>query len=120
MVYLEAMAFKLPIVALIGALPDFVEEGKNGFLLDYKNIKGLASKIIYLLDNPELCQEMGEFGYQKVKQQYQWEKSVASIREFIEKQGGWVIKVFKITVFLPPILIIYLSKKFTNFLPKVK
>ena len=87
-VYLEAMAYKLPIVALnIGALPDFVEEGKNGFLLDYKDIQVMSTKLIQLLKNPKLCREMGEYGYQKVKQQYQWEKSVSAIRKFIENQG---------------------------------
>lgn len=87
-VYLEAMAYKLPIVALkIGALPDFVEEGENGFLLDYEDIQGIASKLIFLLENPEICQQMGEYAYQKMEKQYQWEKSVASIREFIENQG---------------------------------
>ncbi|WP_172805281.1 glycosyltransferase family 4 protein [Aquiflexum balticum] len=87
-VYLEAMAYKLPIVGLnIGALPDFVEEGKNGFLLDYKDIQGMASQLIYLLDNPKLCKKMGEYGYLKMEKQYQWKKSVTSIREFIENQG---------------------------------
>ncbi|WP_194976265.1 glycosyltransferase family 4 protein [Aquiflexum lacus] len=86
-VYLEAMSYKLPIVALnIGALPDFVEKGKNGFLLEFKDIQGMASQIIYLLDNPELGQEMGKYGYKKVNQQYHWEKSVSSIRKFIENQ----------------------------------
>jgi glycosyltransferase involved in cell wall biosynthesis len=87
-VYLEAMAYKLPIIALkIGALPDFVEDAKNGFLLNYKDIHGLASKIIFLLDNPEISLEMGEYAYQKMEKQYQWEISLASIREFIENQG---------------------------------
>jgi glycosyltransferase involved in cell wall biosynthesis len=88
-VYLEAMAYKLPIVALkIGALPDFVEEGKTGFLVNYKEIKNMADRLIHLLDQPTIAKEMGEIAYKKVKEQYSWENSVFEIKKFIDSQNN--------------------------------
>lgn len=87
-VYLEAMAFKLPIVALnIGALPDFVEEGETGFLLQYKDIEGLSAKLTFLMENPAICQQMGEKGYRKFVGQYNWQQSVQSIKDYIVESG---------------------------------
>lgn len=87
-VYLEAMAFKLPIVALqIGALPDFVDEGETGFLLDYKDIEGLTAKLTYLVENPLVCQQMGEKAYQKFVGQYNWQQSVRSIKDYMVRKG---------------------------------
>jgi glycosyltransferase involved in cell wall biosynthesis len=87
-VYLEAMAFKLPIVALnIGALPDFVDEGETGFLLEYDDILGLSSKLIFLIENPAICQQMGEKAYQKFLGQYNWQRSVQSIKDYMYQRG---------------------------------
>ncbi|MCH6236780.1 glycosyltransferase family 4 protein [Cognataquiflexum rubidum] len=87
-VYLEAMAHKLPIVALkIGALPDFVDDGKSGYLVDFMDIQGLADKLCILLENPDLCQQMGELAFEKVRQQYSWNSSIQGIKEYIKLQG---------------------------------
>lgn len=87
-VYLEAMAFKLPIVALhIGALPDFVDEGETGFLLEYKDIEGLSARMTFLLENPLVCQQMGEKAYQKFVGQYNWQQSVQSIKDYMIETG---------------------------------
>jgi glycosyltransferase involved in cell wall biosynthesis len=87
-VYLEAMAYKLPIVALkIGALPDLVEEGKTGFLVNFKDNHLMSEKLSILLDQPSLAKEMGEIAYQKVDSQYNWESSVLAIKEHIISQG---------------------------------
>ncbi|MCR9014615.1 glycosyltransferase family 4 protein [Aquiflexum gelatinilyticum] len=95
-VYLEAMAYKLPIVALkIGALPDFVEEGKTGFLVNHREIKIMADRLIQLLDQPTLAKEMGETSYKKVKEQYTWENSVSEIKKFIDS-----LNIFKQTDYL--------------------
>jgi glycosyltransferase involved in cell wall biosynthesis len=74
----------LPIIALnIGALPDFVDHSKNGFLVEYNDIQTLSDKLILLLEKPELCQKMGDIGYEKMKNRYQWITSFESIKQVI-------------------------------------
>lgn len=88
-VYLEALAYKLPIIALdIGALPDFVSNSENGFLVKFNDIKDLADKLNFLLTNPELCQRMGGIGYEKVKTRYQWNISIENIKQVIFNDLG--------------------------------
>ena len=42
-------------------------------------LKELAEKIIYLLTNPDIAREMGESGYQKVKNEFNQEKWIQEI-----------------------------------------
>jgi glycosyltransferase involved in cell wall biosynthesis len=60
-VFVEAMTTRLPIVATrVGAIPDFVEEGKNGWLLPPGDVPGIAAALLRLLENPALCRKFGE------------------------------------------------------------
>lgn len=56
----EAMASGLPVVATrVGAIPDFVKDGKDGFLVEPKNPGVLAQAICRLLDDEELRRRIG-------------------------------------------------------------
>jgi glycosyltransferase involved in cell wall biosynthesis len=73
MVFIEAMTAHLPIVATrIGAIPDFVQEGKNGFLVSPDDIQGLADALLRLLQNPKMCRAFGEHSFQLTKDRYSW------------------------------------------------
>ncbi len=66
-VFPEAMASGLPIVAnKVDGAPEAIEEGVNGFLISVGDIRGMAEKIIALLDNPEMAKEIGREGREKV------------------------------------------------------
>ena len=72
LVYLEAMLYRLPVVALsIGALPELVSSGQNGYLAR-GNAFDLAERLTYLIQRPDVCQKMGRQSA-KVVQRYQWE-----------------------------------------------
>jgi len=72
-VFIEAMTTHLPIVATrVGAIPDFVEEGKNGFLVGPGDIQGIASALVRLLQDPPLCRTFGEYSYQLTQDRYSW------------------------------------------------
>jgi len=58
---LEAMASGLPVLAVrAGAIPEFVEDGKTGFLFEPEDIEGICNAIRDLAVNPELRRYMGE------------------------------------------------------------
>jgi glycosyltransferase involved in cell wall biosynthesis len=83
-VYLEAMAYKLPIVATdVGAIPDFVLNGENGFRVRPGDFGDLAERLIVLLSNPALCSSMGKRG-SDIAKQYTWERTGRIFRETIE------------------------------------
>jgi sugar transferase (PEP-CTERM/EpsH1 system associated) len=68
---LEAMAARLPIVATsVGALPDLVEEGVNGFLVEPKDDGALAERIERFYSNPDLARTCGIAARSKVEREY--------------------------------------------------
>lgn len=63
-----AYAHKKPVVATrTGGLPDVVEDGKTGFLVEPENEVELANAVIKLLQDKQLQEEMGEAGNQKLE-----------------------------------------------------
>ncbi len=57
----EAMACGLPdIASRIGGIPEFVEDGRNGFLFTPGDHRELAERIRRLYDDPELRHRMGQ------------------------------------------------------------
>lgn len=56
----EAMTFEKPVVASrIGALPELIKEGVNGFLVEVDNVRQFADRMSLLWANPKLCQQLG-------------------------------------------------------------
>jgi glycosyltransferase involved in cell wall biosynthesis len=72
--FLEAMAYQLPCIGTdIQAIPEIIDNGKTGFIVPLLNSKELSDKIIALLQNEELMKKMGQEGYRKVRDHYNWE-----------------------------------------------
>lgn len=91
-VFVEAMAYELPIVATaIGAIPDIVKEGWNGYLVAPGDVAGLAIALEKLLSNPELCSRLGKNGKSLVDRDYNWtavgEKIKKNIRQYLKEQS---------------------------------
>ena len=56
---MEAMACGVPVVATnVGANPYLIKDGETGFLVPPKEPRALAEKIAFVLDNPELAEEI--------------------------------------------------------------
>ncbi len=67
-VLLEAMATGTPIVASsIGGIPDVIENGQSGYLVNYGDSQAMASSITKLLSNEKLRAKMGAKGKEKAK-----------------------------------------------------
>jgi len=84
-VFVEAMAHHLPIVATdVGAIPDFVSNGHNGFRVSPGDTHGLAHALLQLLSNPLLCRQMGERSH-AVSKMYTWDNVTATMRTVIQR-----------------------------------
>jgi hypothetical protein len=74
-VYLEAMSFKKPIIGTYDeGISEIVKDGENGFLVKPKNSKDIYDKIKILLSDPQKRSEVGEKGYETIKN-ITWEKN---------------------------------------------
>ncbi|MCH7414625.1 glycosyltransferase family 4 protein [Belliella sp. R4-6] len=63
LVNLEAMQFRLPIVSTNeGGIPDIVEDGETGFIVQKKDHFALADRLLQLIENEDLRVEMGRRG----------------------------------------------------------
>ena len=81
-VILEAMAMAKPVVASrVGGIPDLVEDGRNGFLVQPGDVKALAATIKRLLIDKELAGEMGGRGRKMVDEKFNSDIMVRSIEE---------------------------------------
>ena len=79
-VILEAMSAKLPIIATkVGAVPEIIEDGKNGILVDPIYPKQMAEKIEELVNDDHLRQEIGIQAHQTILFKFPLEKMVREI-----------------------------------------
>ncbi len=70
---LEALATGLPVVTTtVGGIPETVNSGRNGFLVEPFNSKQFADRILYLLDHPAVAEEMGKKARRTVEEQLDW------------------------------------------------
>ena len=74
---LEAMACEVPVVASrVGGLPEVVEHGVTGYLLDPEDVEGMASAAVELLRDPVRRCAMGKAARQRVVDRFSAEKVV--------------------------------------------
>lgn len=79
--FLEAMAHGLPIIGTtVGAVPDFVEPGGNGVLVQPGDAAGLAVALGSMLADEDLRRRAGERSRQIVAERYTWSSVVGRMR----------------------------------------
>jgi glycosyltransferase involved in cell wall biosynthesis len=85
-VFLEAFAHGLPIVATnIGAIPDFVEQGRSGYMVDCNDAAQLANRLNELLANPARCAAFGVRGQALVGDRYTWQATAEKLAFHIKR-----------------------------------
>jgi len=83
--YVEAMAYALPIVATeIGALPDMVSNGKNGFLVQPGDVDNLAQALDSLLSDKQKRAQFGKISRRLAEERYNWNAVGKTMRKSIE------------------------------------
>lgn len=66
LVMVEAMSQKIPVIASnLGPVPEIIDNGKTGILVQPKNAEAIAETVIELANNKEKRKILGENGYKK-------------------------------------------------------
>ena len=74
---LEAMARGIPAVATaVGGVPQVIEDGVSGFLIDVDDVEGFTRRIGHLLSDPDLRKKMGDAGRDTVRDKFDTKQAV--------------------------------------------
>jgi glycosyltransferase involved in cell wall biosynthesis len=80
----EAMAAGLPVIATaVGAIPDFVKDGEDGFLIAPKNPQVLADRICRLLDDEDLRKRISERVRERAPREFAIEIGCGKVAELV-------------------------------------
>jgi glycosyltransferase involved in cell wall biosynthesis len=80
LVYLEAMAMALPVVALdSGGAPEVIVHGTTGLLSPEDDVESLAHNLATLLSDPERRTQMGRAGRRRVESRFTSKRMAASM-----------------------------------------
>ncbi|GAA3826516.1 hypothetical protein GCM10022625_30310 [Deinococcus aetherius] len=87
-VFCEAMGHGLPCVALnVGPASEIVQQGQTGLLVDQGSPPALAAAMLRLLQGPGLAEELGRQAYDRVRQQFTWERVVDRMLPHLEEMA---------------------------------
>lgn len=82
LVAIEAMAAGKPvIVSRSGGLVEIVEDGRQGFVIEKKDVQGIAKTILILANDSELATKMGKAARRKVEEMFSIERQAALLED---------------------------------------
>ena len=82
---LEAGATGLPSISTRHAgIPDVVIEGETGFLVDERDVDGMAQHILRLVEEPALAKRMGLAAREQIKKHFSKEQRLGNLWRIIE------------------------------------
>jgi glycosyltransferase involved in cell wall biosynthesis len=84
-VYMEALASRIPVVASrVAGVPELVEDGLTGFTVPPGDVATLTDRMSRLMADPEMARAMGEAGRRSVEEGFD-----------IAKEGRWLAEIFR-------------------------
>ncbi len=85
-IYLESWLYRKPVIgARAGGVPAIIDDGVDGFLVDFGDVADLARRIETLVADRVLAASMGERGYAKVMERYTWDRIFPVVEEVYER-----------------------------------
>jgi glycosyltransferase involved in cell wall biosynthesis len=79
---LEAMSVGKPAVApAVGGIPEVIEDGLNGFLVQPRDPEKLAEKILEILQDPILRSKMSRNAAQAVQERFNLQEMVRRVEQ---------------------------------------
>ena len=87
LILFEAFSYKLPVIATkVGSVPKFITP-KNGYLIKPNNVNELVKAMKAAYQNQSLS-KLGQNGYQLVKNQFTWQKTVNNYHQALKNLQG--------------------------------
>ncbi len=81
----EAMAATLPVITTrVGAIPEAIQDGKNGLIVEAGSVEDLRRAVDTLLEQPQLRLEMGLLGRKRAEAEYDAQKNARRLLELIK------------------------------------
>ena len=86
---MEAMSAGLPVIASeIGATPEMITPGKDGFLVHQGDEQAILEKISLLAHNVDVRRRIGEAGRRTAQERFDIAGTVNKLRDTIERSLG--------------------------------
>ena len=83
---MEAQSAGLPVLSTWhSGIPEVVLHGETGFLVPEREVAVLADKLLYLIDNPHVCESMGRRGREHVETEFDIRMCDADLVELYEQ-----------------------------------
>jgi glycosyltransferase involved in cell wall biosynthesis len=83
---LEAQATALPVISTkVGGIPEFLADNENGFLIDPGDPEQLTQRILALLQDPKLAEEMGRRGRKLIEEKFSWRLITSQVIDLYNK-----------------------------------
>ena len=86
---LEALSTGLPVVTTrVGGIPEMIDSGKNGFLVQPFNAQELSDRILYLLEHPAAASEMALLARKIILERFDWRLIVKKVLAVYDEALG--------------------------------
>jgi glycosyltransferase involved in cell wall biosynthesis len=86
LVVMEYMAAGLPIVATrVGGVPDLIEDGRSGVLVDRRSPEQLAAALISLLEDPQAARRLGAAARRRQQAEFTIEAAAGRLGSLYER-----------------------------------
>lgn len=83
-VFIQAQAVGRPVVAgRIGGVPDALDEGTTGLLVDGEDPRSVLDALSSLLGDPDRATRMGEAGQRFVREGFTWDRRTEQLRSLL-------------------------------------
>jgi 1,4-alpha-glucan branching enzyme len=77
---LEALSTGLPVVTTrVGGIPEMIEDGRNGFLVQPFNSRELEDRILYFLEHPGAASEIAFLARRIIEERFDWRLIVKKV-----------------------------------------
>jgi glycosyltransferase involved in cell wall biosynthesis len=86
MVLKEAMSMKTPCVSTdVSAIPELIQDGETGFIVDSRDADGLAEATTYLLGDSEKRESFGKDSRKRIEKHFSLEENVRELEAIFQK-----------------------------------
>lgn len=84
-VVLEAMAACKPVIAFnLSSMPELIEDGQTGYLVNFGDVNGFVEKIAFLYRNKSLIKILGENARNKVARDFNSDNALAQLINMVQ------------------------------------